>query len=346
MRIWQAIARLCCLYAIGCLGISAQAATHAPSGIIIPDNFDGMAVETTEGGRFGPFAQMYTFGNGPDRIEITVVKPAHPNSSLWFKDNLWRVERLLAAGHPVVGPPDQISIASTVPNGFKALIDFDAHYKSAGVATAGFGEWVVNVLSVSKVLERQDQVKRLDRLLDQVHPSEIQTKYPPISNITKCADNVPAIYYFPVAEPGPAKVSLEAATVAGLVGVQASRAALLEQSDSLGTAPQKFCWQVSESGKTKWFRAIAPSDSMVWLSPVAGIGWTIECWPIPDVPGSNEFKFALIGNDFEKAVIAQLYHDIPDPVQTTSVGMLAFIAPPHIAYVNRKNSEIVIATDE
>jgi hypothetical protein len=60
----------------------AQAAVHKPSGIVVPDEIDGMQVRIAEG-RDSPFretvksfGQLYSFRNGPDLIDIFVVKPA------------------------------------------------------------------------------------------------------------------------------------------------------------------------------------------------------------------------------------------------------------------------------
>lgn len=320
----------------------ALAAKHEPSGISFPDQFEGMPIEPAIGGKFEPFARSYTYQNGPDRIELYVIKPAHPNASIWFKDNQWRAERLLSAGHPQTGVPEAISVRSSVPNGLKAPVKFGAHYKSAALATIGINDWVINVLSVSKTLSQEEQEIRLNRLLEGIQTYQVQQAYPPIVEIKKCGADANTMYYFPVSQPAKEKADIEESSLVGLMAVRSSEGAMLTRVNSIGKDPAAFCWDTSESGKAKWFRPNAVSDEVAWFSTVEGVGWTIECWKIPQVGQKSRSGFALINNDFERAVAGPLYDELPHPALVRTAGMLALITPPQIAFVKRGSGTLTL----
>jgi hypothetical protein len=319
----------------------AAAAQHEASKIILPDHVGDMAIDVGAAGNFGDLARQYTFQNGADRVEIRIVKSAHPNVGIWFRDAQWNAERLLAAGHPTLSAVSIRTVSSNVPNAITAEFAFSAHYQSAAVAVVGFGDWVVSILSVSKAMAPAEQRSRLDAIIAQIHTPSLQKTYPRVAVINQCKADIPPIYYFVAPQKLDTTANMEEAVVASLLAKQSSDASRLKLVNAIANAPDAYCWVSSESGKTKWFRSTAKDASLTWLTTLSW-GWTIEAWAMPPVGKASTYGTAIIVNDFNRTKVAGLFRQAPYPPLVLAEAMVQALAPSRIAFVDRDRGAVTV----
>jgi hypothetical protein len=244
---------------------------------------------------------------------------------------------MLSAGTPRISVVSRVSSNSNVPNGLKATIDFQAHYKSAGIATVGYNDWIVHVVSISKELDISSQQARLDKILEAIRPESLQNSYPPLTEIPQCGPEVPVIPFFPAAQEAVKEAGSQTSVVGGLVATVAAQHAELKDPDAIGNRPDHFCWSASTSGKTRWFRPIDEPKLVNWINAMGIFGWTVEAWSVPPVQGEQAPKFVLISNDFESSIVSGFYHSIPNPAAETINGMMSVLQKETAVYVTREN---------
>lgn len=322
----------------------AQPFVHPASGIKLPASVDGMNINAGKAGLFGEFARTYTYSNGPDRIEMFVIRASYPNASIWFSSATDHVKTLLAAGKPTdLGKPQLMSISSNKPNAIIAAFRFEQFYTSASIAVIGFDKWIVIVQSVSKELDPEAQSARMAVILPSIGKAEMQASYLPLVLIESCPEGITEPSELaPLSNSQPPEPQIELKTAGGLAAMLASKDAYAEGESGLANRPDLFCKAQSTSGITKWFRPIVEQPFLKWISTVKITGLTMQGMAIPSIKDPEGMTGAVITNDFEKSSVASFSDAAPDPVQSQMTGLAGLMGNPKYAFVRYGTNDLAL----
>ncbi|MGB7372423.1 hypothetical protein [Erythrobacter sp.] len=337
------------LLAIAGISLSVQAQTmHEPSGVILPSNVDDMQIAPRKIGIYGEFARAYDFANEADRIEIYVFRATYPNASVWFPMAKRRALGLLEAGQPTpFNEPTIVATGSEAPNTIRQTYWFSKHYKSSAIATVSLGDWIVFVMTTSKVLEPAQQQARMDTILAQVASRGGPSPSPPITVIEQCAQSTMMDSYriFDTAfisDPGVEMVTI------GALGMQfANIGAIAGSPEGLVQSPNRYCMESSESGKTMLFRSKGEDPLRRWIMPMDVSGMSIEgmALPYPSETDEQATIGAVVANNFEGSSLVAMTPEWPHPISSAFEGFKGLMTEPAYAFVDHGSDTITILTE-
>lgn len=280
------------------LTLLAQTAVQSEGKIVVPDSFEGMAVQDPKG-PYGDLAASYSYQNAGDRIEVAVYRPSYPSVSLWFEQSETRTRQLFSrVAITPSGASETFTAKSRNPNGMRRFFTLGAPFASTAIAVVGFGRWIVSVRSSSKTMDVGQQRIRLDQIVEAINvpSSMVESRYP----VTPIADCIASkqMALGPLGESALDNVSLEMKVAGGLAAMIASKDAFAG-NEGVAAQPSAYCRRQSASGKTVWFESVAAEGAQRWVMPISETGITVEgtSIPVPDVAGNFKMQGVVLTND-------------------------------------------------
>jgi hypothetical protein len=307
--------------------VAAQPVVQAGSKIAFPAQFEGMAVEASNGA-WGDLASSYSYQNGSDRIEVVVYRPSYPSVSLWFMQGDRRTNNLFSrVAIAPVGPAEIFAAKSRNPNGMRRFYTVGTPFASTAIAVIGFGQWIVSIRSSSKTLDANQQRARIDKIIGQiVVPSSLVESRYSVVPIADCVGST-KLTFGPEGEPPLGSVTLEMKTSGGLGAMVASQDAFAGDR-GVAAQPSTYCRRQSVSGKTVWFESVDAKGLSRWIMPVSETGITVEGISVPTTNkgGKVEIQGVLLTNDHTQSSVRGFYHQLPNPVSAQLQALTALAA--------------------
>ncbi len=307
--------------------VAAQPVVQAGSKIAFPAQFEGMAVEASNGA-FGNLASGYFYQNGGDRIEVIVYRPSYPSVSLWFMQGERRTNDLFSrVAIAPAGPAEIFAAKSSNPNGMRRFYTVGTPFASTAIAVVGFGQWIVSIRSSSKALDVSQQRARLDKIIGQiVVPSSLAGSRYPVVPIADCIGST-KLAFGPEGEPLLGDVTLEMKTSGGLAAMVASQDAFAGDR-GVAAQPSTYCRRQSVSGKTVWFESIDAKGLSRWILPVSETGITVEGISVPTTNkgGKVEMQGVVLTNEHTRSNVRAFYRQLPNPVSAQLQALTALAA--------------------
>ncbi len=303
---------LACLLAVVLSPSFAIAATHAPTGLIIPDSAAGTSLTRTADPHGDQLDIYYSYDGAETVTTVFIYRPSYPNAALWFSQanaSLATNERLGRIETP--NTPRDFKFGNTVANGRRVTLALSGgEFKTTGIAVAQYGPWLVKVRVSSKKLS----IAEVDTLID--------TVYAALKPRTLAGAN-------PLTLPSACPEALRPSPLEGLIGdegralapkgkekdalksaVQAVSAEAMGGPGSLAVAPQNYCLLSGEilpglpKGLVSQYRTLDPA-TRGWVMLVGDAGRAIIARPLEGLPKPRGGVFETTAYGAGAAVMTQ-----------------------------------------